>query len=108
MSLESKFPYTKEDFVIDSSYALCILSYISPLTLGMYRGITIATNIDSNSQLLTAFEINLLGVSTLALLNTQEKKIKYASLGALSAGITAPLLYGIGYEIGYIAGKIIY
>jgi len=113
MSLESLLSYTKEDLLLDTSYTLCVLSYITPLTLGAYSGITNATNINSApSLLLPALCSNTLGTTTLVALNTNRdttrKRIKFAALGALSAAITAPLLYGLGYSIGYCAGKIIY
>lgn len=108
MSLESHLSYSTEDLLLDSSYLLTVISYITPLTLGAYTGITSATNLPHSSHLPNAISINALGTSTLVALNSREKKLKYASLGALSATITAPILYGIGYGIGYVAGRVVY
>ena len=112
MSLESKLPlkvtYNKEDLLFDTSYALTIISYISPLTLGAYSGVTDATNTPHPPHLSSALAINALGITTLVALNSNGKKVKYATLGALSAAITAPVLYSIGYGIGYSLGKIVY
>ena len=92
---EPKFSYTKEDLLLDTSYALTVLSYISPLTLGAYCGITDATNLPHSSQLPSAISINALGTTTLVALNTNGNNIRKgqttASLGARSAAITAPL-----------------
>lgn len=108
MSLEQKLTSALQHLREDLDYAAATIAYISPLALGAYKGVMDTADIPVSSQLIPAIGINAFGTASLLALNSQTKKAKYATYGALSAIVTAPFIYSIGYSIGYCTGKILY